>query len=272
MSYATELAFAKNLALEAGGIMRQYFKSEELGVDWKEDNTPLTIADTTINKLVIEQVKAAFPKHGILGEEENYKPERENIWVVDPIDGTVPFSLGMPVSTFLLALVSRKDGQPVVAVTYDPFLEELFHATKGGGAFVNDQPIKTSQAQDLTNGYVFLGLSSLRVESGNYSPSRALLDLQARGAKVFNIQSGAYFHNRIAAGQLVGAIVTKIGGAWDVAATALIVQEAGGVVTDLIGERRRFDELGVGCIFAANQAIFDQLMEVARVSYENSRH
>src|SRR5690606_7148188 len=106
------LAFAKTLATEAGQIMRDHFV---LGIDteWKQDATPLTIADTSINQLVIDQVKQRFPTHGVLGEEASFGTDREYLWVVDPVDGTMPYSHGIPTSTFSLALV--QNGQPIVA-------------------------------------------------------------------------------------------------------------------------------------------------------------
>ena len=117
MSYEKELDFAKALALEAGEIMRKYFRSDRLGTVQKDDLTPLTVADTAINDLVIERVQHEFPEHGVLGEEASYEPNRQWIWVVDPIDGTSPYSCGIPISTFSLALVNKKDGQPYVSVT-----------------------------------------------------------------------------------------------------------------------------------------------------------
>ncbi|QQS18795.1 hypothetical protein IPL68_01860 [Candidatus Saccharibacteria bacterium] len=133
MAHEKELQFAKSLALEAGAIMRHYFRSDELAITHKQDLTPLTVADTQINALVIERVKKEFPAYGVLGEEASFEPHRELLWVVDPIDGTSPFSCGIPVSTFSIALVHRKDGQPYVSVTYDPYLDELMFATKNGG-------------------------------------------------------------------------------------------------------------------------------------------
>lgn len=264
MNYAAELAFAKELALEAGGVMRQYFKSEELGTEWKADDTPLTVADTAINKLVIERIKAAFPEHGVLGEEESHEPVRAMFWAADPIDGTVPFSVGVPISTFLLALVDRKDGQPIVAVSYDPFLEELFYATKSGGAFMNDKPLKTSVAVGIKNNYFALGLSDFQVEGVKYDAARTMSGVRRGGGWVINVASGGYFANRVAGGQFGATAYARIGGIWDIAAPALIVQEAGGVVVDFKGQPRRFDETGAGCLLAANQTIADEILELIK--------
>jgi myo-inositol-1(or 4)-monophosphatase len=103
VSYEKELRFATDLAQEAGAIMDRYFRAEDIGTELKQDLTPVTVADTTINDLVIDRVQQSYPEHGVLGEENSYEPTRDRIWVVDPIDGTVPFSLGIPTSTFSLA-------------------------------------------------------------------------------------------------------------------------------------------------------------------------
>lgn len=270
MQYQKELDFAKDLAIEAGKIMRRYFRAEDIGTEWKDDNTPLTIADTSINKLVIEKVKAAFPDQGVLGEEESYKPERETIWVVDPIDGTKPFSLGIPVSTFLLALVSRADGQPVLGVIYDPYLEHLYTAVKGQGAFLNGRRLKTSSARSFTNGYATVyGFKPLKNNSIDYSAGKVIDGLLAKKASVINISSGAYTAAKIASGEFL-TVIEMLGKPWDSAAVALLVQEAGGLVTDFVGQPRRFDEVGFGSVMAANPAILKQVLALIKGGYENS--
>lgn len=266
MSYKKELDFAKALALEAGGIMLRYFRAEDIATEWKKDNTPLTVADTIINKLVIDQVRATFPDYGVLGEEESYEPQRDTIWVVDPIDGTVPFSLGIPMSTFAIALVNRTNGQPVVAVTYDPWLDEMFWATKGGGAFLNGKPIYTSNSTSLQKAYMHLGSLTVHDEEVDYNPGRAMDQLREKGVKIMSIPSGIYTSNRVASGQFAGAIIGHPK-TWDVAPSALLIEEAGGIVTDLRGQKRRYDEEdGIGAVMAANAAIYDQLMEIVKTS------
>jgi len=261
MSYEAELAFATDTAREAGKIMLEYFRSDKIDTEWKQDNSPVTIADKTINEMLIDRAKETFPDHGVLGEELSNYPERQRIWVVDPIDGTVPFSIGMPLSTFSLALVDRSDGQPLVGVTYDPFLDELYYATKGGGAFCNDVAIHTSEATELNRGLV--GLTGGRLENlpDYYDPGLATNAIRNAGARNMGFASFVYLSNRIAKGQLLGSIIGKAG-AWDIAASSLIVREAGGVVTDLTGKPRRFDEVDMGCMHAANPEIHKKLMEL----------
>ena len=112
---------AVDIAAAAGEIMMKYF---DIGVPahWKEDNTPITVADGAINDMVIDRIAAEYPDHGVVGEEASIvKPESAYQWVCDPIDGTVPFMLGIPTNVFSLALC--ENGAPIVAVVADPYLQ-----------------------------------------------------------------------------------------------------------------------------------------------------
>lgn len=260
MRHQTELEFAKQLAKESGMIMQKYFKTQELGHSWKPDHTPLTIADTTINSMVINRIKEAFPEHGVLGEEESFEPDRQMVWVVDPIDGTVPFSLGIPTSAFSMALVDRADGQQLIAVTYDPFLDELFYASKGGGAFVNDQKLQTSQQSSLKRSYMCMSTRNGKGEGYEYDGPKLIGYFRDQGVMMLNYMSMVYPANRVAAGQIL-ALASGWTDPWDAAACTLLIQEAGGIVTNLRGEKRRFDEAGDGYIMAANQEIFDIIVK-----------
>lgn len=271
--YANELIFASELAKEAGKIMKRYFRAEDIGTEWKEDNTPLTLADITINDHVIERVKKTFPNHGVIGEEASFERERDLVWVVDPIDGTKPFSLGMPVSTFVLALVDRTDGQPLIGVVYDPYLDHLYTATKGGGAYLNGKRLKASEATSFFKGYatVYGYGTAIKTNTINYQPGRVIDNLHVKGASVLNISSGAYTGAKVASGEFL-TVVEAGGKPWDSAAPCILVQEAGGVVTDLEGKPRRFDETSLGCVLAANQTILLEILGVIKGDHANTRH
>lgn len=261
MSYESELIFAKELAREAGQVMLKYFRTKEAEPTWKPDDTPLTVADTTINDLVISRVKAAYPEDGILGEEASYEPARERLWVVDPIDGTKPYSLGMPLSTFSLALVDRSDGQSRLGVTFDPWLDELYYAVVGEGAFLNEEQIHTTTDTSLQRAAIAASSRSNKYDEAEYRAGSFSDAVRAAGGLTLGFSSFVYTANRVARGQLAGAIVGNAG-AWDIAASSLLIQEAGGVVTDLTGAPRRFDEAGIGCVQAANHDIHRKMMEL----------
>ncbi|QQS20080.1 inositol monophosphatase [Candidatus Saccharibacteria bacterium] len=264
MAYKKELEFAKILALEAGEIMRRYFRSDRLGTVLKEDLTPLTVADTTINDLVIARVREMFPDHGVLGEEASFEPERQLIWVVDPIDGTSPFSCGIPVSTFSLALVDRKDGQAYVSATYDPYLDELMFATKNGGAFCGTEPLKTSRATDLAGRYVSQGSGLWSIEP-TVAIGEVITQLNAADVRGFNFISAVYGARQVAKGNFVASFLLY-GSPWDSAAVALLVDEAGGVASDILGYERRYDEFANGLLVSCNEAIHEKMLNIFRES------
>lgn len=259
------LNFAKELAKEAGEIMSRYFRAHDIGTTIKSDNTPLTVADTAINDLVIEKVKAKYPDHGVIGEEASFNEDASMFWVVDPVDGTIPFSLGLPFSSFSLGLVDKKDGQPLVGVIYDPFLHNLYSAVVGRGSYLNDTKIHTSKQETLQNSYVSIcgsfkedAKTGLYIGSGDYIEA-----LSDKGAKYFSLLSQAYSAARVASGEFVGSLFSY-GSPWDSAAAAVIVTEAGGVVTDLDGKSRRYDRFGKGCILSANQKVHQELIRAAK--------
>lgn len=237
MNYQDELSFAKQLAEEAGDIMRQYFRSDDIGTTFKGDNSPLTQADTKINNLVVQVVKEHYPSHAVLGEEESHEIDSEFVWVCDPIDGTFPYSHGMPFSTFNLALV--KDGQVVVSVINDPFCDRLFHAVRGQGVYLNDERLS-----DI-NGKRINGWLPINVEIWGGQTSSVFSDISMQAKIWEKIDQGdvmplylcsvAYSAALLAVGDMAGVLFAGKY-PWDLAAASLIVEEAGGVVTDIDGK------------------------------------
>ncbi len=261
---ASALDFAKGLAHEAGVIMKRYFRADDIGIELKEDDSPVTVADNTVNALVIEKVKAHYPEFGVIGEEDSYETEREWLWVVDPVDGTSPFSLGLPLSTFCLALVHK--GNVQLSVVYDLFLDRLFTAQLGMGALVNGEPLKVSAVNDFKNQYA-LGFRSLKKE--NHESINDMFDeLQRRGTSFYSFPSFTYGGLLVAEGRFIAACM-QYGSPWDAAAISLIVQEAGGTVTDLSGKPRKFNEWGDG-LLVSNGLVHDEIVRL--IDNENPRH
>lgn len=258
MNYQKELEFAKDLAQQAGAIMLKNF---QLGMkrEWKVDNTPLTVTDTTINELVINEVKKQFPKDGVVGEEDSNYDHQPRAWVVDPVDGTLPFSSNIPIATFCLALVI--DGKSKVAVVHDPFLVNMYWAIEGGGAFVNGSKLCVGEETKLDNTIVSVIGTSGR---DKYSTGKANSYIVAKKAKSINLFSAAYSTIMVATGAFSGSIF-GYGSPWDIAAAALIVTEAGGKVTDLFGKNRRYNEWGDGFV-ASNSKVHDELLEIVKQS------
>jgi len=253
-----ELDFAIDLAHQAGDIMLEYFK---VGVEHiaKHDKSPVTEADIKINDLVIERVKSEFPDHAVLGEEASWNLPSKMTWVCDPIDGTRPFVYGLPYSVFSLALV--EDGVPVIAVVYDPYSKRLYRAEKGKGAFLNDEPIGVNSKSDLEHTVVGAG-KHLPFE--NLDHSKLFDQLINKVHRTITLQCVVQEAMLIATGQVEGNIFIS-DTAHDIAAVKLLIEEAGGKVTDLYGNEQRYDQPIRGALIS-NGHIHDDLVRIVRNS------
>ena len=249
------LSFAKEIAYYAGDIIREYF-NKDINIEYKEDKTPVTIADKMINDYLIEKVKEKFPGHSVDGEENKLNSKSDYVWVCDPIDGTSMFTRHIPIAVFSLALVY--DGNPIVGLVYDPFLDEIYTAIKGKGAFCNDKPIHVNNKE-----YGSLG-SSIDYCTWNgakYDVLEYLKELQ-KDFKTSEIGSVAHASMMVASGKISAEIFpgTKHANC-DLAASALIVKEAGGKVTNFKGEKQRYDRDLDGAIIT-NGIIHEKIIEL----------
>lgn len=238
------LEFAKSIAKESAEIALKYF-SFEIDSTWKEDNTPLTIADTEINELVIKRINEAYPEHSIYGEEKSeIKENSKYIWVCDPIDGTMAFSCGLPLFVFSIALVDQSNGLPVLGLINDPIMKNMYWAYKDGGAYRNGKKIFVSNNITLKNTYLSTGASGRAVGFSNLPFMKTLSEMKCA---VMRYPSFIYGGIQVANGKYIGAVFYAKAG-HDIAALKIITEEAGGKVTDLNGDERRYDRDGLGCI------------------------
>ena len=254
------LNFAKTIALKAGDVMLEHF---QLGIEieWKSDNTPVTVADKAINSMLIAEVKKAFPGHSILGEEESYMIDgSEYTWVCDPIDGTVPYTIGIPISCFSLALV--KDQMPVMAVVYDPYMKRLYHAVKNQGAFLNDKKISVSKKADLKSQTVYASVDGSKSDMIDVSKVRDIfvMDLGVKSPRLYCIVQTCML---IAVGTMDFALF-PLRTTHDIAAVKIIVEEAGGIVTDIIGNEQRYDQRHINGAVISNGLLHEQVLDVVR--------
>ncbi|MDX2468661.1 MAG: inositol monophosphatase [Acidimicrobiia bacterium] len=251
------LETATELAHQAGRIMLEHFNND-VTVILKADNTPVTIADETINQLVIDRICAQYPSHGVIGEEGSVeRPDSALQWVCDPIDGTLPYTLGIPTNVFSLAVTDG--GDPIVAVVADPYLGRIYTATKGGGAFCDASPIAVS-TKDTFDGAIM----NVSGRSGNNAAvlgGPLYADLEEMGGHMIHHSSMVYEAVMVASGKFDAAVFTKQT-PWDAAAGALLVEEAGGKVTDVRGRSQRYDRPIAGTIFS-NGALHDAMERTA---------
>lgn len=221
------LTFAKDLARQGGKLIKDAFDTN-LDIELKSDHTPVTQVDKRINSLVIDAIHTTYPTHGVLGEEESSSTGTEEYqWLCDPLDGTTPFIIGTKNSTFILGLLHA--GELQLSVVYNPYDDKLYHAVQGRGAFCNDQPIHVND-QALAGSFVIYDNSS-----------HILYDKIVASGAVAEPCQGAGFRSMLLAEGRLSAIVQLKADHHDVGPASLIVEEAGGKVTDLSGVRPCYD-------------------------------
>lgn len=257
MNNQTLLQFAVQMAHDAGDIMREYAGKARESVQTKSNNTPVTEADTKINQLLIDRVQATFPDHGVLGEEDSINADRSQLWVCDPIDGTAGFILGAPTAMFSLAFVV--DGQPQVAVMYEPLLDKMFTAVKGQGAQLNGQPVHVSASDSLQHASV-----GVTASVGQIFARKPFFDALLKEEAFISTVPGNVFKASLVAQGLMDAFVFPGRGAHDIAAEKLIIEEAGGKVTDLDGNEQRYDRAIRGAVVSNGGHIHEALVTLLK--------
>ncbi|MEY4747495.1 MAG: hypothetical protein RLZZ416_544 [Candidatus Parcubacteria bacterium] len=252
MSAPSHIEVALELAKRSGEIMRKNFV-RNMKKEWKDDRSPVTETDLTINSIVLTRLKEAFPGHSVLAEEESdFSEESEYVWICDPVDGTHNFSHGIPTATFALALVH--EGVPILSVVYDPFLDRTYAAERGKGATQNGETIHVSSAPHLKK--TLIGMGKMK-KIGNLFPiMEAGYD---SGVSFITGLSIHYMCALVAAGEFSAAF---FGGPspHDITASKLLVEEAGGKATDFLGRGdERYDRELAGQVFS-NGIIHDELL------------
>ena len=248
---------AVQVAREAGALIRSFHeRGAEVHAKGQSYNL-VTEADLASEKLIISRISEAFPEHAILAEETRASTEvTENLWVIDPLDGTNNFAHSFPF--FCVSIAFCRHGEPVVGVVYDPLRDELFTAERGGGAFVNDKPIRVSQASTLSESVLATGFYYERGELMKRTLRQIERFLEKPICGIRRTGSAAMDQCYVAAGRLDGFWELCLS-PWDYAAGGLIVSEAGGRVTDISG--RPF-ELFMGNVCASNGRIHDDVLGV----------
>lgn len=248
----SEKDFAIEIAKQAGEIIKSNLRVDDKS--YKLDGSPITDSDRLINELVISGVKKYFPDHNVLSEEgSSLENKSEYVWVCDPIDGTIPFSRGIPLCTFSLALV--KDGEPILGIVYEPFTKKIFFAEKGKGAHLNNKIIRVSGLKTAER-------SLVAVEDfyhTHFDLSGLFGILEKQNIHVSKFCSYIYEAALVANGTFVGAVFSGQT-AHDAAAIKIIVEEAGGKVTDIFGNEQRYDQEIKGCL-ATNGLTHDFFLE-----------
>jgi myo-inositol-1(or 4)-monophosphatase len=251
------LTIAVKAAREAGRIINR--ASQDVGalkIQSKTFNDFVSEVDRSAEQAIIDTIRDAYPTHGFFGEETGKSNQQsDDIWIIDPLDGTTNFLHNFP--QYCVSIALQQKGVLTQAVIYDPVRNDLFTATKGRGAFLNDKRIRVTnrtklQASLISTGFPFRDFTHLdtylamlkdmiKNTTGIRRPGSAALDL-------------AY----VAAGFTDGFFEINLS-TWDIAAGGLLVQEAGGMVGDFEGNE---SWLTTGNIVAANAKVFSQMLQI----------
>ena len=242
---------AQEVALSAGARLVERF-SETKKIAFKGRGNIVTDVDTEVEAKVLAVLATEYPDFGLLGEEsKGVSPESGFVWIVDPLDGTRNYASGIPFFSVVVGLAL--DGEPMVGVNYDPMRREMFHAERGRGAFLNGERIRVSEKTTIEDS--ILGMDLSYNNEGAANGLEAILTIwpgmqtaRIMGSAALGISFAAagrtdlYFHHQLEP--------------WDQVAGLLLVEEAGGVVTDRTGQRAGLQSDGLVASSSALHAEF----------------
>ncbi|MEO8663641.1 MAG: inositol monophosphatase family protein [Bryobacteraceae bacterium] len=257
------LETAVDIAREAGALVLRYLE-RHIGFELKGEFDLVTEADRNSEKLIVERLRRHFPTHGIVAEEGGgQEGSSEYRWYVDPLDGTTNFAHGFPIFNVTLGLEHK--GEMIAGVVYDPTRDEIFKAERGSGAWLNNRRIHVSKAARIEDSLVATGFPSRKRHQNvnvHYYYQLAMISHGVRRAGAAAIDLAYVACGRLDAFWEFGLKP------WDMAAGILLVQEAGGRVTDMKGHPAT---LGGAHLLADNSAIHEEMIglfgEIRRGSY-----
>jgi len=249
------LNIAVKAARRAGGIINRATRNLDI-VAFKEKaaNDFVSEVDREAEQSIIRTLREAYPDHSILAEESGASGQSDYQWIIDPLDGTTNFLHGFPQYAVAIALMHK--GTITHSVVYDPGRNELFTASRGRGAFMNDQRMRVSKRVSLKSALVGTGFPFRQVEHLD-AYIGILRDIMKNSAGIRRAGSAALDLAYVAAGRLDGFWEFGLS-PWDMAAGALLITEAGGLVGDLRGEA---SYLETGNIVAGTPKVFVPLLQ-----------
>ena len=240
------------IAREAGGLLLQFF-DRNIKIEYKGDADLVTAADRKSEALIRERIRETWPSHDVLGEEEGLRDTGSEFrWYVDPLDGTTNFAHSFPVFCVSMAL-QDKNGM-LAGVCYDPTRNELFAAERGKGATLNDRPIHVSKTAKLKESLVGTGFPSHKRHKNPNIHFYHQITLRSHGVR--RAGSAALDLCYVACGRMDGFWEFNLN-PWDTAAGVLMVEEAGGRVSDFSGGPFQINSRET---LASNGVIHDELM------------
>jgi myo-inositol-1(or 4)-monophosphatase len=226
----------ESIAREAGALLMEHFRAR-VRVEYKGEADLVTVADRKSEVLIRQRILGRWPDHEILGEEQGLAETGSDYrWYVDPLDGTTNFAHGFPV--FCVSMAVEHKGKRIAGVIYDPTRDELFAAERGGGAYLNQQPIQVSKTEKLAESLVATGFPSHKRHKNPNIFFYHQITLKTHGVR--RAGSAALDLCCVACGRFDGFWEFNLN-PWDTAAGVLLVEEAGGTVTNFRGEAFQID-------------------------------
>ncbi|MGV8057726.1 MAG: inositol monophosphatase family protein [Smithellaceae bacterium] len=224
--------FAIEVAHKAGALLIKKF-NQSIKIHYKGDINLVTEADKMSENLIIETIRRSFPDYGILSEESPAIRDGSSMrWIIDPLDGTTNYAHGYPV--FCVSIALEKDGVIILGVVYDPTRQDTFSAIRGEGSFLNGKRLAVSQIPDLNRSLLATGFPyDIRESKENNLDHFNVLAKQTQAIR--RAGAAALDLAYVAAGRFDGFWELKLK-PWDTAAGCLLVEEAGGKITDIFGK------------------------------------
>ncbi len=254
-------------AAEAAGLllMRSYGRLQQKQVARKGISDYVTDLDHAAERIVIKTIRKYYPDHGFKAEESGQSSSESLFeWVIDPVDGTTNYIHQFPIFCTSIGLCYK--GKPVVGVIHDPLKKELFHATKGGGAWLNRKRIRVAKRPGLRDALIATGFPfRIRGRFGPYMRSFKEVFFHCSGIR--RAGSAAIDLAYTAAGRIDGFWEMGLK-PWDIAAGTIIIQEAGGVVSDFAGGDRYLEH---GSIVAGNPRIQKGLVRILKKIFPSGK-
>jgi myo-inositol-1(or 4)-monophosphatase len=250
------LNIAVKAARRAGNLIHRAADNlDHLTVTKKSNADYVSEVDHAAEQSIIETLLGVYPNHAILAEESGTQGDSEYVWIIDPLDGTTNFLHGYP--QYAVSIALQHKGVLTQAVIYDPTRNDLFTATRGRGAYLNDRRIRVSKRAELADCLIGTGFPYTRFEHMD-AYMNILRDMMQKSAGLRRPGSASLDLAYTAAGRYDGFFETALK-PWDIAAGCLLITEAGGLVGDLQGND---SYLKSGHVCAGNPKVFAQMMQV----------
>jgi len=249
---------AREAALKAGRMLRENI-GKSIEISYKGTVDLVTNFDTQAQRVIFDHLSSCFPDHDYLAEEGlSQNKGAEFRWIIDPLDGTTNYAHQFPVFTVSIAL--EREGEVVLGLIYDPMREEMFSAVKGKGSFLNGEGIRVSAVDDLNKSLLATGFP-YDIRASKVNNITHFNNFLTRVQGIRRCGSAAMDLCYVASGRFDGFWELKLS-PWDMAAGALIVQEAGGLISDF--QNGEFTIYGAE-ILASNGLIHQQIIEVLQL-------